>query len=90
MEKGAVKLVIFNGEDFFYWKNRIRNYLLSQGRAIWEIVQEAYVIPDTLDHVTQGELQRYQNNYKSLNLITIALGRNVYDWVAHVETAHDV
>jgi hypothetical protein len=45
MEKGAVKLVVFNGEDFGYWKNRTRNYLLSQGRAIWEIVQEAYVIP---------------------------------------------
>jgi hypothetical protein len=39
-KKGAVKLVVFNGEDFGYWKNRIRNYLLSQGRAIWEIVQE--------------------------------------------------
>jgi hypothetical protein len=78
-----VKLVIFNGEDFGYWKNQTRNYLLSQGRAIWEIVQEAYVIPDTLDHVTQGELQRYENNYKALNLITTALGRNVYDRVAH-------
>jgi hypothetical protein len=22
MEKGAIKLVIFNGEDFSYWKNR--------------------------------------------------------------------
>jgi hypothetical protein len=63
---------------------------LSQGRAIWEIVQEAYVIPDTLDHVSQGELQRYENNYKALNLITTALGRNVYDMVAHIETAHDV
>jgi hypothetical protein len=50
MEKGAVKLVVFNGEDFGYWKNRARNYLLSQGRVIWEIIQEAYVIPDTLDH----------------------------------------
>jgi hypothetical protein len=49
MEKGVVKLVVFNGEDFGYWKNRTRNYLLSQGRAIWEIVQETYVIPDTLD-----------------------------------------
>jgi hypothetical protein len=48
------------------------------------------VIPDTLDHVTQGELQRYENNYKALNLITTALGRNVYDRVAHLETAHDV
>jgi hypothetical protein len=37
------------------------------------------VIPDTLDHATQGELQRYENNYSALNLITTALGRNVYD-----------
>jgi hypothetical protein len=88
--KCAVKLVVFNSENFGYWKNQTHNYLLSQGRAIWEIVQEAYMIPDTLDHVTQGELQRYENNYKALNLITTALGRNVYDRVAHLETAHDV
>jgi hypothetical protein len=47
------------------------------------------VIPDTLGHATQGELQRYENTYKALNLITTALGRNVYDRVAHLETAHD-
>jgi hypothetical protein len=90
MEKGVVKLVVFNGEDFGYWKNRTCNYLLSQGHAIWEIVQEAYVITDTLNHVTQAELQRYENNYKTLNLITTALDRNVYDRVAHLETAYDV
>jgi hypothetical protein len=90
MEKGAVKLIIFNDEDFGYWKNQTRNYLLSQGHAIWEIVQEAYVIPDTLDHTSQGELQMYENNYKALNLITTALGRNVYDRVVHLKTAHDV
>jgi hypothetical protein len=90
MEKGVVKLVVFNGEDFGYWKNRTRNYLLSQGRAIWEIVQEAYMIPVTLDKTTQSELMRYKNNYKALNLITTALGRNVYDRVAHLQTAHDV
>jgi hypothetical protein len=90
MEKGVVKLVFFNGEDFGYWKNRTRNYLLSQGRAIWEIINEAYVIPDTLDHATQGELRRYENNYKAFNLITTTLGRNVYDRVAHLETAHNV
>jgi hypothetical protein len=48
------------------------------------------VISDTLDHVTQGELQRYENNFKALNLITNALGRNVYDRVAHLETAYDI
>jgi hypothetical protein len=90
IDKGAVKPVVFNDENFGYWKYRTRNYLLSQGRAIWEIVQEAYVISDTLDHTIQGELQRYENNYKTLNLITTALGRNMYDRVAHLETTHDV
>jgi hypothetical protein len=29
-------------------------------------------------------------NYKVFNLITTTLGRNVYDHVSHIETAHDV
>jgi hypothetical protein len=43
------------------------------------------VIPTTLDNATQGELTRYENNYKAFNLITTALGRNVYDRVTHLE-----
>jgi hypothetical protein len=82
--------VIFNGEDFGYWKNQTRNYLLSQGRAIWEIVQEAYVILTMLDNATQGELQRYENNYNDFNLITTVLGINMYDMIAHLETAYDI
>jgi hypothetical protein len=35
-------------------------------------------------------MQRYENNYKALNLITTTLGRNVYDHVSHLETIHDV
>jgi hypothetical protein len=48
------------------------------------------VIQATLNNTTQGELQRYENNYKALNLITTGLGRNVYDRVSHLETPHDV
>jgi hypothetical protein len=48
------------------------------------------VIPTTLDNVTQVEPRRYENNYKAVNLITTGLGRNTYDRVSHLETAHDV
>jgi hypothetical protein len=48
------------------------------------------VILATFDNATQGELQMYESNYKALNLITTAPGRNVYDRVAHLETSHDV
>jgi hypothetical protein len=83
VEKGVMKLIVFNGKDFSYWKNQTRNYLLSHGSAIWEIVREAYVIPTTIENATQGELQMYENNYKALNIITTALGKNVYDHVSH-------
>jgi hypothetical protein len=63
---------------------------LSQGFAIWKIVQKKYVILATLENATQGELQMYQDNYKALNLITTALGRNVYNRVSHLKIAHDV
>jgi hypothetical protein len=56
MEKGTVKLVVFNGHDFGYWKNQSCNNLLSQGRAISEIILEAYVIPATLNNATQDEM----------------------------------
>jgi hypothetical protein len=48
------------------------------------------VILVTLNNVTQAELQMYENNYKTLNLITTALGKNVYDRVSYLETVHDV
>jgi hypothetical protein len=48
------------------------------------------VIPVMLDNATQGEVQRYENNYKVLNFITTALCRNVYDRVSHVENTNDV
>jgi hypothetical protein len=48
------------------------------------------VILATLENATQGELQMYQDNYKALNLITTALGRNVYNRVSHLKIAHDV
>jgi hypothetical protein len=79
MEKCDVKFVVFNGNNFGYWKNRTRIYLLSQDRAICDIVQETYVILAMLDNAAQCELQRYENNYKPFNLITTALCRNVYD-----------
>jgi hypothetical protein len=81
--------MIFNSEDFGYWKNQTHNYLLSQSCAIWEIVQEAYVTLAMLENATQCELTRYKNNYKALNLITTALGRNVYNRVSHLENAYD-
>jgi hypothetical protein len=61
--------------------------VVSFGRSYkkHEIVQEAYVIPMTLENATTTKLMKYENNYKPLNLITITLGRNVYDRISHID-----
>jgi hypothetical protein len=48
------------------------------------------VILATVDNATQGELIRYENKYNALNLITTALGRNMYNCISHLQTTHDV
>jgi hypothetical protein len=46
--------------------------------------------PRMLENATAAELMKYENNYKALNLITTALGRNVYDRISHLESAHAI
>jgi hypothetical protein len=82
--------VVFNSEDIDYWKNQTRNYLLSERRAILEVIQEAYVIPAMLDNAIQGEVEKYEKNYNALNLIITALDRNVYDRVSYLETTYEI
>jgi hypothetical protein len=48
------------------------------------------VISTTLNNVNQGELQKYEDNYKYLNLVTAALGKNVYNRFSHLKTIYDV
>jgi hypothetical protein len=43
-----------------------------------------------LENATVVELTKYENNYKALNLITTALGRNVYDRISHLEYVHAI
>jgi hypothetical protein len=43
-----------------------------------------------LENATATELMKYENKYKALNLITTALGRNVYDRISHLESAHAI
>jgi hypothetical protein len=43
-----------------------------------------------LENATAAKLMKYESNYKALNLITTALGRNVYAYISHLEYAHAI
>ena len=42
---GFIRLLIFDGSNFFYWKIRTTTYLQSLGMDVWEIVEGGYTFP---------------------------------------------
>jgi hypothetical protein len=73
MERSG-KIPLFDGRDFSYWKVRMEAYLLSQGSAIWEIVDSNYEIPAA--RTTQVQIEQYEANNKARNILFTSLSRN--------------
>ena len=43
--KMSIRVPVFDGEDHVLWKIRMKNYLMSIGLAVWELVKEGYKVP---------------------------------------------
>jgi hypothetical protein len=63
-------------------------YLLSQGSAIWEVVDSNYEIPAA--RTTQVQIEQYEANNKARNILFTSLSRNEFDRVQHLRTAREI
>ncbi|KAG8076990.1 hypothetical protein GUJ93_ZPchr0006g43193 [Zizania palustris] len=84
----ASKIPLFDGTDFAYWKVRMEAYLLSQGNAIWEIVDSQYSILDT--RTSQTEKDQYNANSKARNIMFIGLSRNQGQAPKHIQSQYQL
>ena len=91
----------FNGNHYYYWKNKMRLFLESQDTDIWEIVENGPYIPMTTfddgtvtpkqkENWTTEDKRKVLLNSKSMYYLTCALGRSEYDKIANMETAKDI
>ena len=87
MEKHSSKPHVFNGLDYNYWKIRMRVFLQSEGRGIWDAVQVPLVLPEVATPASEALLA---NDHKAKNLIYGGLGRSEYDRICNLETAHEI
>ncbi|GJM95959.1 hypothetical protein PR202_ga12755 [Eleusine coracana subsp. coracana] len=79
MEKRAVKLWMFDREDFSYWKSWTKAYLLSQECAIWEIVEQDFAIPDDLNTAPNRLYKKGKNSKKFTKAIARACVADLSD-----------
>ena len=52
---GSIKLRIFDGRNFVYWKIKTTIYLQSLGMDVWEIVEAGYTFPTVIPTDTEGK-----------------------------------
>lgn len=87
MDKYSTKPHVFDGLDYAYWKNRMRVFLESEGQAIWEVVRAPLVLPEV---ATPASAALLANNNKAKNLLYAGLGRQEYDRICNLATAHEI
>ena len=46
--KMSIRVPIFDGEEFVFWKIRMKSYLMSIGLEVWALVEEGYDVPKIL------------------------------------------
>ncbi|MBJ4473473.1 hypothetical protein JGE33_24165, partial [Salmonella enterica subsp. enterica serovar Kentucky] len=87
MDKYSTKPHIFDGLDYAYWKNRMQVFLESEGQAIWEVVRAPLVLPEV---ATPASAALLASNNKAKNLLYDGLGRQEYDQICNLQTAHEI
>jgi len=62
------KIPVFSGEDYAYWKVRMRAFLQSMGAEVWDIIKnQAYVV--LAARVTPLQVIEHEANTRAVNAL---------------------
>lgn len=86
---GSIRLPIFNGSNFVYWKIRTTTYLQSLGTDVWEIVEARYTFPTAIPTDTIGKKQ-YETNAKAINTLFGSLSQLEFFKVMQLKSAKEI
>ena len=79
----------FTGNNFAYWKARMRIYLRCIDLDILDIVEKKYIEKSSKD-MTENEWKLTNLNVKAMNALICGLTPNEYNRVSTCATAHEI
>ena len=98
----SIRPPYFDGTDYYYWKGKMRLFLISQDNYMWPVVESGNFVPMTTATATstsvvkqQTEWSKEENEKVLLNSkaqlhLTCALSREEYDRVEECTTAKEI
>ena len=87
----VVRLPLFNGLDYTYWKTRMRVFLISLNLDLWNIVENGFQLPSKpMNEWSDLEKKYFSLNAKAMNALFCALDKNEFNRISTCETAFDI
>ena len=74
--KVSMKVPTFDGEDFVFWKIRMKRYLMSIGMEVWALVEEGYDVPKVTP-IESEESKKYWEHSKALNTLQVGVSKTI-------------
>ena len=59
--KGSSKVPMFEGNDYAFWRIRMKNYLMSLGLDVWALVVEDYKVPKDIPSNSEEKKQYWDH-----------------------------
>jgi hypothetical protein len=83
------KIPVFTGDDYAYWKARMRAFLQSLGAEVWDITKNlAYEVLAV--RVTRLEVTEHEANAKAVNALFAGVSRAEFSRVQGFQEAHKI
>ena len=83
------KIPVFTGEDYAYWKVRMRAFLQSLGAEVWDITKnQAYEV--LAIRVTPLQMTEQEANTKAINPLFAGVSHAEFSRVQSFQEAHKV
>lgn len=93
----STKALMFDGEKFDYWKDRIESLFLGFDVDLWDLVIDGYVHPtddkgNKIDIKSMIELQKneFRNHHKARTILLNAISYTEYEKITSREASHDI
>ena len=72
----SIRVPIFDGEYYVFWKIRMKIYLMSIGLEVWELVGEGYDVPKFTPTETEDK-KKFLEHAKDSNTLKSRLSKKV-------------
>src|SRR3954470_5392134 len=94
---GYNRPLVFDGENFEYWKDRLESYFLCQDGDLWDLVLDDYRHPVNArgvkmsrQEMSDDQKKQFKNHHKSRTILLNAISHSQCEKISNRETSHDI